>query len=434
MVFTTGNHLWAERFDKPLADLFDMQDEIVARLANTLDAQLRSVEARRAERAPNPDSMDLYSQGLAWLNKGLTPDNLAQARSFFDRALTADPDNVDALIGSAVADVTEGALLFVTDPIAAFAAAEAKLTKALSSAPDHARGHMWLGLVDILTKRAAEGIAECEHALALDRNLAYAHSTIGLGNLHHIRRVVDPGVDGEFETPDAGDLKRRRKSMQRRKMPHIVAEENGVVVGAPFLGLAIKCASLARIAQTLVETYLGRDAGRRVLTGRIQRGVADRIDTVLWLSDLPDYARVEPTGPYQTRVHTEGQRQTQAAGHLNFAGCRFQRQGRKRAPRRQPAPGRRPARWRRRASPSGRSQCRCTRLAPPVNRQDPKRAARCSSLAVTGDFPAMPHTSRIGAGSESQKTYPLVNRTESAMKIGSEVLAAWGPPRHHFHP
>ena len=50
----TGNHLWAERFDKPLADLFDMQDEIVARLANTLNAQLVAAEARRAEQAPNP--------------------------------------------------------------------------------------------------------------------------------------------------------------------------------------------------------------------------------------------------------------------------------------------------------------------------------------------------------------------------------------------
>jgi adenylate cyclase len=45
----TGNHLWAERFDKPLADLFDMQDEIVSRLANALDAQLISAEARRAD-------------------------------------------------------------------------------------------------------------------------------------------------------------------------------------------------------------------------------------------------------------------------------------------------------------------------------------------------------------------------------------------------
>jgi TolB-like protein/class 3 adenylate cyclase len=179
----TGNHLWAERFDKPLADLFDMQDEIVARLANALSAQLVAAEARRAEKSPNPDSMDLYFQGRAWLNKGLTPDNVAQARGFFGRALAADPDNVDALVGSARADVNAGALLFVTDPAAAFAAAEAKLTKALSSVPDHAGGHLWLGFVEIWTKRAAEGIAECEHALALDRNLAAAHSIIGLGKI-----------------------------------------------------------------------------------------------------------------------------------------------------------------------------------------------------------------------------------------------------------
>jgi tetratricopeptide (TPR) repeat protein len=74
--------------------------------------------------------------------------------------------------------------LFVTDPTEAFFAAEAKLTKALSAAPDHALGHMHLGLVDIFTKRAALGIAECEHALALDRNLAYAHSIIGRGKIY----------------------------------------------------------------------------------------------------------------------------------------------------------------------------------------------------------------------------------------------------------
>ena len=69
----TGNHLWAERFDKPLADLFDMQDEIVARLAGALNPQLVAAEARRAEQAPNPNSMDLYFQGMAWLNKGHDP-------------------------------------------------------------------------------------------------------------------------------------------------------------------------------------------------------------------------------------------------------------------------------------------------------------------------------------------------------------------------
>lgn len=60
----------------------------------------------------------------------------------------------------------------------------------------------------------------------------------------------------------------------------------------PFLALAVKSASLARIAGTLVETYLGRDPGRRVLQGRIARGVAERIEAVLWFSDLRGYTRI----------------------------------------------------------------------------------------------------------------------------------------------
>jgi TolB-like protein/class 3 adenylate cyclase len=180
----TGNHIWAERFDKPLADLFDMQDEIVARLAGALNVQLVAAEARRAEQGPTPDSMDLYFQGVAWFYKGLTPHNMVQARSYFDRALMADADNVDALIGLAGAEAIEGVNSFAIDPVASFAAAEAKLTKALSSVPDHAVGHMWLGLVYIWTKRAAVGIAKCEHALALDRNLARAEGAIGFGKIN----------------------------------------------------------------------------------------------------------------------------------------------------------------------------------------------------------------------------------------------------------
>jgi TolB-like protein/class 3 adenylate cyclase len=179
----SGSHLWAERFDKPLADLFDMQDEIVARLANALNAQIAAVEARRAAQAPNPDSLDLYFQGLAWFNKGMTPDNMVQTRSFYERALIADPDNVDAVIASAAAEARAAASSIVNDPTVAFAAAEAKLLKVLFSLPDNAHCHMWLGLVEIFTRRAYEGIAECEHALALDRNLAHAHACIGIGKI-----------------------------------------------------------------------------------------------------------------------------------------------------------------------------------------------------------------------------------------------------------
>ena len=176
----TGNHLWAERFDKPIADLFEMQDEIVSRLANALDAELIAAEARRAERSPHPDVMDLVFRGSSWYNKGLTPDCLAQARSFFEKAIALDPENIEALFGLARVDASLGAAAMTDDWSARFAAAEMTLTKVLSSAPNHALAHAILGVVQIFTNRAAQSLAECEQALALDRNLARAHGIIGL--------------------------------------------------------------------------------------------------------------------------------------------------------------------------------------------------------------------------------------------------------------
>ncbi len=180
----TGNHLWAERFDTPITDLFDMQDEIVSRLANTLDAELIEAEARRAERSLHPDAIELVFQGRSCWNKGMTAEHMAQARGFFERALTLDPGNIEALVGIAAVDAISAASLIVNDRDARLAAAEATLIKALSMSPQHARAHMFLGGVLVATKRAAQGIRECERALALDRNLADAHGLIGMAMIY----------------------------------------------------------------------------------------------------------------------------------------------------------------------------------------------------------------------------------------------------------
>jgi TolB-like protein/Tfp pilus assembly protein PilF len=180
----TGNHLWAERFDKPGADLFDMQDEIVSRLANALNAELIAAEARRAESSANPDAMDLHFQGRAILNRGQTPENLTQAQGFFERALALDPFCVDALVGSAAVDVILPAAFLTDEAVPRLAAAEKTLSKALSLAPQNAMAHLLLGLVQINTNRAVQGIAACERALALDRNLAEAHAWIGLAKIY----------------------------------------------------------------------------------------------------------------------------------------------------------------------------------------------------------------------------------------------------------
>ncbi len=178
-----GKHLWAERFDKPLADLFEMQDEIVARLANQLGAELTSAEAHRAERASNPNSMDLFFQGLASLNKGINLENMTQARGYFERALTVDPDNLDALLGVGRVDYSVGGALLSDDRDARLAAAEAEIARVLSLRPNDALAHEIMGGILIQTKRADQGIAEFERALALDPNLAAAHGDIGLAKI-----------------------------------------------------------------------------------------------------------------------------------------------------------------------------------------------------------------------------------------------------------
>jgi len=173
--------VWADRFDKPAAGLLDMQDEIVSRLANTLNAELIAAEARRAERSPRPDAMDLYFQGRAFLNRGVTPALLAQARGFFARSLALDPGNIEAAVAEAQVDVSVGSAFMADDAAAHFDAAETALNSALLQAPNHPRAHMLLGAVQLQTNRDANGIAECQRSLALDRNLADAHGFIGLG-------------------------------------------------------------------------------------------------------------------------------------------------------------------------------------------------------------------------------------------------------------
>src|SRR5262249_49020952 len=87
----TWAQLWGEWFSRTLASLFVVQDEVVSHVAYTLGSQLVVADARRAERSPNPDAMDLTFQGQAWLYKGQNPEHVTQARDFFGRALGIDP-------------------------------------------------------------------------------------------------------------------------------------------------------------------------------------------------------------------------------------------------------------------------------------------------------------------------------------------------------
>jgi TolB-like protein/class 3 adenylate cyclase len=209
----TGNHLWAERFDKPVADFFDMQDEIVARLANQLSAQLIEAEARHAElsKSTDLDSLDLTFRGLAAFNRGLDPANIEQAEQFFNKALALDEMNVDALAGlglerslSAIFHVHS---LTSVDRAAYLAAAEAAAKKALRISPRHTRARLALASTFLATNRAAQSIVEFEDTIALDQNQANAYAFIALAKVF-LRRAgeIEDDISHAIRTPIIGSI------------------------------------------------------------------------------------------------------------------------------------------------------------------------------------------------------------------------------------
>jgi adenylate cyclase len=103
----SGAHLWADRFEEDVADLFKLQDQVVARLAYNLGYALIKAEAEKGARSKNPDIIDLTMRGRNLLRRasGQPPQeqrqSLTEARALFDRALQIDPNDADALAGSA---------------------------------------------------------------------------------------------------------------------------------------------------------------------------------------------------------------------------------------------------------------------------------------------------------------------------------------------
>jgi TolB-like protein/DNA-binding winged helix-turn-helix (wHTH) protein/Flp pilus assembly protein TadD len=180
----SGGHLWGERFDQAVAELFELQDAIVGRVAHMLNVQIVAAEARRAERRPTPDSMDLYFRGMEWLNRGVTPENIARARPFLGRAVALDPGNAYAIASEAITRALTALSFPSTDRVALLGDAEAAAAKALMIAPDHAPAHYAMGLILSFTNRAAHGVPALERALTLNRNFVVAHGVLGYAKVY----------------------------------------------------------------------------------------------------------------------------------------------------------------------------------------------------------------------------------------------------------
>jgi TolB-like protein len=178
----SGAHLWADRFDKPRADLLDMQDEVTARLARGIHIELIAAESRRAvrEHPDHFDSVDHTLHGWAAWNQHLSLEAARKARDFFDAALRLDEHNVGALLGFAKAHVWEVNMYTSDDRAGQNRAAEVAVTKALALAPDSADAHLTYGMVLFAMRAPERALREFEFSVSLEASLATAHAYLGL--------------------------------------------------------------------------------------------------------------------------------------------------------------------------------------------------------------------------------------------------------------
>jgi adenylate cyclase len=173
----TDAHLWAERFDRDMGDLFALQNEITGRIAGALNVELIAAEAARP--TEHPDALDYILRGRAARLKPNSRNVYAEAISLYERALALDPQSAEAqsLLASALADrvmdqMTDSATTDITR-------AEGLVRQVLAAAPRGATVHFAKGQILRAQRRFEEAIPEYETVIAFNRNWAGAISSLG---------------------------------------------------------------------------------------------------------------------------------------------------------------------------------------------------------------------------------------------------------------
>jgi adenylate cyclase len=179
----TGAHLWADRFEEDVADLFKLQDQVVARLANTLGVELVKAEAHRDEHTSHPDAFDLTMRGRALQMRGQeqrTKENNNAARAMFERALAIDPNDPGALAGEASTYMADR-IFGWTDPDVDYDAKVVGLAnRSIAIDPEDARGYAVKSLYLTNGNHPVEGLRAAEGGLAVNPNDAALHASRGL--------------------------------------------------------------------------------------------------------------------------------------------------------------------------------------------------------------------------------------------------------------
>ena len=169
----SGAHLWADRFEEEVADLFKLQDEVVARLANTVGRELVLAEAEKAVRSKHPDATDLTMRARALMMQP-TPNNDAwdAALSLFDQALKIDPNDADALAGEAEAYKNEFAFGWRNPAIDYEAKVIGQADRAITLNPGNARAYAAKSNFYTVTGRPNEALSVADAGLVVNPNYA----------------------------------------------------------------------------------------------------------------------------------------------------------------------------------------------------------------------------------------------------------------------
>lgn len=177
---TTGSHLWAERYDRELVDVFAVQDEITNAIVAAIEPHIHAAENFRSHRKPpaNLDAWDLLMRALSHYWRVTRQDHEA-AKALLERAIGIDPNYGQALSVLAV-NCMFGVHLGWTELAAVAPAAEAAALAAVRCDHEDAWAHAALGCVCFSTRRLAGALSEFEQALALNPNFSLAQGYYAL--------------------------------------------------------------------------------------------------------------------------------------------------------------------------------------------------------------------------------------------------------------
>ncbi len=177
----SGNHIWAERYDRELADIFDLQDELTEAISSHVDAELASSERQQAHKKATTDldAWELYQRGM-WHIYKYTKDDLAEARRLFQRAVQRAPEFANAHAGLAVISYNE-ALLGFAENIAATLDQGLHHAETAVALDDRDSYNLFaLGRVFTSLGERDRAISALEKSIRLNPNSAIAHHGLGL--------------------------------------------------------------------------------------------------------------------------------------------------------------------------------------------------------------------------------------------------------------